>query len=215
MRPGPEPPISRSLWLGRGPCRPTWLKRVSLSIAWWPRDTVRISRSGPIPRRPAGHRIGASNSPSSHSSSDHADRDPKNPVRIVLSTRTLASAVVLATTATPLHAQAIPTPESVLGFVPGTDRKLADWPTTLTYYQRLSAASNRVRYRELGKTTNGAPFVVLTISSPANLARLDEIRADNAKLADPRRLTSPAERARIIRDGKMIVLITSGIHSDE
>src|SRR5690242_3030134 len=95
--------------------------------------------------------------------------------------------VIIVITATEAHAQTIPTPESVLGFVPGTDRKLADWPTTLRYYQRLAAASDRVRYRELGKTTNGAPFVVLTISSPANLARLDEIRADNAKLADPDR----------------------------
>ncbi|MGE5143318.1 MAG: hypothetical protein ACM3OA_07775, partial [Acidobacteriota bacterium] len=32
----------------------------------------------------------------------------------------------------------IPTPRSVLGFDPGDDRKLADWPTLVRYYQALA-----------------------------------------------------------------------------
>jgi hypothetical protein len=103
----------------------------------------------------------------------------------------------------------------VLGFVPGADRKLVEWPSLVAYYRRLGATSRRVQYRELGKTTNGAPFVALVISSPANMARLDQIRDVNAKLADPRLIASPAERARLIRDGKAVVLITSSIHSTE
>jgi len=39
----------------------------------------------------------------------------------------------------------------------------------------------------------GAPFVALVISSPQNLRRLDQIRRTNAKLADPRRLSSEAQ----------------------
>lgn len=114
-----------------------------------------------------------------------------------------------------LAAQGIPAPEDVLGFVPGTDRKLVEWPLLVEYYQRLAAASDRVQYRELGKTTLGAPFVALVITSPANMARLDEIRDVNARLADPRRIESPAERDRLLRDGRTIVLITSSIHSTE
>src|SRR5207247_11339019 len=76
-----------------------------------------------------------------------------------------------------------PAPRAVLGFEPGDDRKLADWPTLVRYYQALAAASNRMRYRELGKTTLGAPFVALVISSPQNLRRLDRLQQLNAKLA--------------------------------
>lgn len=115
----------------------------------------------------------------------------------------------------PVLAQNIPTPESVLGFVPGTDRKLVEWPVLVDYYRQLAAASPRVRFHELGKTTNGAPFVSLTITSEANMAHLEEIRQTNLRLADPRRITSAAERDRLLATGKTIVLITSSIHSTE
>ena len=109
----------------------------------------------------------------------------------------------------------IPSPRSVLGFEPGDDRKLADWPTLTRYYQALARGSDRVRYRELGRTTLGAPFVALVISSPQNLKRLDTYRLLNAKIADPRTLRSAGEGTGAVRDGKAIVLITSGVHSTE
>src|SRR5437879_12982820 len=82
----------------------------------------------------------------------------------------------------PVTARGIPTPRSVLGFEPGDDRKLADWPTLLRYYQALAAASDRVRYRELGHSTLAAPLLALVVSSPQNLRALDRYRALNAKL---------------------------------
>jgi len=115
----------------------------------------------------------------------------------------------------PARRPAIPTPRSVLGFEPGDDRKLADWPVLVRYFQALARASDRVDFRELGKTTLGAPFVALAISSPQNLGQLDRYRRINAGLADPRgfRTTRAAQEA--LRDGKTIVLITSSIHSTE
>jgi hypothetical protein len=129
----------------------------------------------------------------------------------------LSAALVAAVLCLPtrMPAQAVPTPESVLGFTPGADRRLVEWPVLVDYYRRLAAASDRVELRELGRTTNGAPFIALVISSPANLARLDELRESNAKLADPRRIGSDAERARLLRDARTIVLITSSVHSTE
>jgi hypothetical protein len=109
----------------------------------------------------------------------------------------------------------IPTPRSVLGFEPGEDRKLADWPTLVRYYQALTAASDRTRYRELGHTTLGAPLIALVISSPENLRRLDHYRELNAKLADPRGFKTSKETDEALRDGKAVVLVTSGIHSNE
>ncbi|HKC42080.1 MAG TPA: hypothetical protein VKC15_21235, partial [Gemmatimonadales bacterium] len=86
----------------------------------------------------------------------------------------------------PVAAGVIPTPRSVLGFEPGDDRKLVEWPVLVRYFEALAKASDRVDYRELGKTTLGAPFIALVISSPQNLRRLDYYRQVNAGLADPR-----------------------------
>ena len=42
--------------------------------------------------------------------------------------------------------------------------------------ERLDAASGRVRVDEVGQTTQGRPFVVVTVTSEVNHARLEEIR---------------------------------------
>ena len=113
----------------------------------------------------------------------------------------------------------IPTPAEALGFTPGEDRKLASWDQVVDYFQKLDAASDRVVFETLGNTTMGKPFVMATISSPANLARLDEFKKIQDQLADPRKLGPLATRdrkaAELIRQGKTIVVITCGIHSTE
>src|SRR5205809_7349113 len=116
----------------------------------------------------------------------------------------------------------IPAPEDVLGFRPGDDRKLASWSKVVEYFQKLAAASDRVKFEEIGKSTMGAPFVYATISAPENLKRLDEFKEIQRQLADPRILGSPthlmmADRkaAQLIACGKTIIAITCGIHSTE
>ncbi|MFZ0749435.1 MAG: M14 family zinc carboxypeptidase, partial [Pyrinomonadaceae bacterium] len=116
----------------------------------------------------------------------------------------------------------IPAPQDVLGFTPGDDRKLASWAKIVEYFQKLDAASDRVMFEEIGKSTMGAPFVYATISAPENLSRLDEFKEIQRQLADPRLLGSPANPAladrkarALIARGKTIVLITCGIHSTE
>jgi Zinc carboxypeptidase len=113
-------------------------------------------------------------------------------------------------------AQTIPTPKDVLGFTPGDDRKLASWNQVLDYFQKLDKASDRVKFEEIGKTTIGVPFVYATISSPANLKNLEKYKQINAKLADPRLIKSNEKLAKqLIKQGKTIVLITCGVHSNE
>ncbi|HST51863.1 MAG TPA: M14 metallopeptidase family protein [Pyrinomonadaceae bacterium] len=111
----------------------------------------------------------------------------------------------------------VPAPSDVLGFTPGDDRRLASWAQTVEYFRRLAASSDRVRVDELGKSTMGAPFVLVTISAPENLARLDEFRGIQRQLADPRTLgANPDLKAEeLIRRGKAVVLITCGVHSTE
>ena len=108
----------------------------------------------------------------------------------------------------------VPTPESVLGFRPGEDRHLADWDQVLAYLARLDAASDRVRVEELGKTTQGRPFVMATVTSEANQARLEEIREVNLRLADPRGL-GEEEAERLVHEGRAIVAMAFSIHSTE
>jgi hypothetical protein len=138
---------------------------------------------------------------------------------------TLPCALAIALLAGPAHGQArprrpsppavIPTPRSVLGFEPGEDRKLVEWPVLVRYFEALAKASDRVEYRELGKTTLGAPFIALAISSPRNLRRLDYFRQVNAGLADPRVFRTSRAARDALQNGKTIVLITSSIHSTE
>jgi hypothetical protein len=113
----------------------------------------------------------------------------------------------------------IPTPAEVFGFTPGEDRKLASWDQVVDYFKQLDSASDRVVFETLGNTTMGKPFVMATISSPANLARLEEFKKIQDQLADPRKLGPLTARdrkaAELIRQGKTIVLITCGIHSTE
>ena len=77
----------------------------------------------------------------------------------------------------------IPTPRQVLGYHPG------EWHVShdqLFYYMReVSAASDRMILEEIGRTYEGRPLVQLTVSSPANLANLDQLKTDHKKLTDP------------------------------
>jgi hypothetical protein len=110
----------------------------------------------------------------------------------------------------------VPAPADVLGFAPGDDRKLAAWDKIVEYFRALDAASDRVKFEEIGKSTMGKPFVYATISAPENLANLEKYKQINDKLADPRKIKSDDKIARqLIREGKTIVLITCGIHSTE
>ena len=117
--------------------------------------------------------------------------------------------------AAPRRSPVIPTPRSILGFEPGEDRKLVEWPVLVRYFEALAKASDRVDYRELGKTTLGAPFIAVAISSPQNLRRLDYFRQVNAGLADPRVFRTAKAARDALNNGKTIVLITSSIHSTE
>jgi len=112
------------------------------------------------------------------------------------------------------YAQQLTNPEQFFGFQMGADRKLARWDKLVEYYQLLDRQSDRMQVVNLGPTTMGNPFLVLFISSPANLARLEEFRQMNARLSDPRGV-SEDEIRRIVANGKAVVVQSFGLHSSE
>ena len=109
----------------------------------------------------------------------------------------------------------IPTPQSALGFVPGTDRTIADWKEITAYFARLDAASDRLLVRNLGESTGGRPLIAAFISAPENIRDLDKYKEIQGRLADPRTVQSDAERDLLIQKGKTVVAISCSIHSDE
>jgi Zinc carboxypeptidase len=128
--------------------------------------------------------------------------------------RTLATLVLFSSVAFAAPAKHITSPEEAFGFQPGADRKLADWKQLTAYFQKLGSESDRVRFEEVGKTTEGRPFITVTISAPENLAHLDHYKAIQARLADPR-TTTPEQAKALIAEGKTILVVTCNIHSTE
>ena len=112
------------------------------------------------------------------------------------------------------QAAAIPTPESVLGFQPGADSRLANYEQVVAYFQRVDEASDRVQLVQAGRSAQGRPFYFALVSSAENLRRLDRYREIAMRLAHPEGLTDAEARA-LAREGKAFVHIDGGLHSTE
>jgi hypothetical protein len=110
---------------------------------------------------------------------------------------------------------AIPSPSVVFGFNPGDDRTIADWKQITDYFERLDKASDRVSVQTFGKTTLGRAMIAAFISAPENIRNLEKYKDIQARLADPRKVTSETEGDQLVRDGKTVVAISCSIHSTE
>jgi len=110
-------------------------------------------------------------------------------------------------------AQTAPSPEDHFGFAMGTTGQLARWDGILEYFGILATRSARLRVDTLGPTTLGNPFVVITMSSPENLQRLDAIQETSAVLAQGR--VSREEAERLSADLPATTFINHNIHSTE
>jgi len=109
---------------------------------------------------------------------------------------------------------AIPSPEQYFGFKPGTDRELVHWRDMVKYFYALEKNSDRIRVMHMGPSTMGHPFLVLLISSPKNLANLEELRKINKALSDPRGIDD-ATLDSYMKKGKAVICQSMGLHSSE
>ena len=108
----------------------------------------------------------------------------------------------------------VPTPESVFGFRPGADYKLATYDQAIDYFKKLAAASKHVKLVEAGTTSQGRPMYFALVSSPDNLAKIDRYREIARRLAHPQGLTD-ADARKLAREGKAFVHIDGGLHATE
>jgi hypothetical protein len=110
--------------------------------------------------------------------------------------------------------QTVKSPSAFLGFTVGADRELADYRQIAAYFRHLAGGSPRVALEVLGKTTLGEEMLMAVISSEANLRERDRWKNIARRLADPRGL-EPSEQERLVREGKVIVMVTCNIHATE
>ena len=108
----------------------------------------------------------------------------------------------------------VPTPKDVLGYHIGRPKTLTYYADQLRYYRALAAATPRVRIELIGRSDEDRELVVIWISSEANLAKLDQNRANLAIIADPRGRTD-AQVADIIRNTIPHYHLMGGLHSGE
>jgi hypothetical protein len=91
----------------------------------------------------------------------------------------------------------VPTPKAVLGYEIGEYH--TSYLGVVRYAEALArAVPDRVKLVPIGESYERRPMMLLVVSSPENIQRLDQVKADLARLTDPRR-TSEAEADAIVR----------------
>ena len=106
-----------------------------------------------------------------------------------------------------------PTPESVIGWAPCADYKLATYEQIAEYFRVLDEASDRMQLVEIGETAEGRTQLMAIISSASNMRNLDRYKAISQQLARAR--VSDDEARALVDEGKAIVWIDFGLHSTE
>src|SRR5262245_31885234 len=127
----------------------------------------------------------------------------------------IAAALLALTLTAGAQTQPLQTPEQYFGFRIGTDNKLARWDKIVDYMKLVSGATDRVRFRELGKSTNGNPFIALEIASADTLKNLDRYKHLERKLYFQGGAPTDAARDEFLRQGKAVCGVTTTIHATE
>lgn len=81
-----------------------------------------------------------------------------------------------------MYDEAIPKPQDILGWVPGTWHVSHD--RLVSYMQQLAQASPRITLEDRGTTFEGRPLLLLTITSPENHNNLESIRKNHLALTE-------------------------------
>lgn len=115
--------------------------------------------------------------------------------------------------ATQAVAQHIPSPKEHFGFAIGEDYKLANYTQSEAYFQKIADASDRVKLEVAGKTSEGRDQYLIIVSSPENLAKLDQYKSIVQQLAHAEPDSDAAYQ--LAQTGKAVVWIDGGLHSTE
>ena len=107
------------------------------------------------------------------------------------------------------YASDVPTPEEILGFSVGSRHTRPD--ELVSYFETVAKSSDRVLVETHGRTHEGRRLVHAVVSAPANLARLEAIRAANLRLFESPRSVSDRE----LDSMPGIVYLAYSVHGNE
>lgn len=111
----------------------------------------------------------------------------------------------------PAVAEEVPSPAAFLGYPLG--ERFTAYPEIVAYLETLAAASERVSIQEYGRTYEGRPLKLVTLTSPRQGRRLEEIRLQSLSLASGE--LDEKVRDRILDDQPAVVWLAFGVHGNE
>ena len=101
----------------------------------------------------------------------------------------------------------IPTPEAFIGHEVGSFVVRPDLVTA--YARELDRLSDRITLEIIGYTHERRPIIALTVTSPENHARLEELRVQHLPLSDPLSSAEPSDKMPVV------TWMGFGVHGDE
>ncbi len=108
---------------------------------------------------------------------------------------------------------AIPTVEEILGHSVG--ERITWHADAIRYFEALAAAQpDRVVLQEYAQSWQGRKLIYAVISSPENIARLESIKGNMQRLADPRN-TDEDDATAIIETQPAVTWLSYGVHGNE
>jgi hypothetical protein len=107
----------------------------------------------------------------------------------------------------------IPSLKQVVGHDFGQEITTPD--QIVTYLKALAAAApQHTRLVEYARTWEGRPLFVIAIGSPERISRIDDIKADLRRLADPRGLAA-GEAERLVKQLPVVTWLMHAVHGNE
>jgi hypothetical protein len=107
----------------------------------------------------------------------------------------------------------IPTVEDVLGHRSGD--RITWHRDAIRYFEALEAAvPDRVSVSRYAQSWEGRDLIYVVVTSAANMARIEDVKAGMQRLADPRQ-TTRAEAEEIIANQPAVTWLSYGVHGNE
>jgi hypothetical protein len=108
---------------------------------------------------------------------------------------------------------AIPSFEDVLGYKPG--ERITWHANAIRYFEALAeAAPGRISITQYATSWEGRQLIYAVVTSAENMTRIDAIKSNMQRLADPRR-TSRSEALEIIKNQPAISWLSYAVHGNE
>ena len=101
----------------------------------------------------------------------------------------------------------IPTPEQFLGYAIGSHHTRHD--KLVEYMHELDRVSDRVTVQKIGETNEHREQIIVTISTPENIKRLEEIRKEHLTITDPSKSMPDTKKA------PAIIWLGYNVHGNE